>query len=63
MYRIEHTMRTYCTTCGKELKSARDASLCKRQHTLERVASTPEGRRILEDLRNAGFMDKPDPWI
>ena len=63
MYRIMTEQHTYCTSCGKELFSADDAALCNRQHTLEQVARTEQGRRILDDLKAVAFIDRPDPWF
>ena len=52
--------RTYCTTCGAQLFSADDMALCKRQHMLERLVSTEEGRRTYAMLTHMGFNDQPD---
>ena len=59
-FRVETVTRTYCNECGRELHSAQEWSLCRRRHLLEHVASTEDGRRTLEMLRGAGFVDKPD---
>jgi len=59
-FRTVTVTRSYCSQCGKELRDARDWSLCRRQHMLEHYASTPEGRNTLDMLRAMGFKDEPD---
>ncbi len=62
MIRTEITAKDFCSACGQEIPSFEAFTLHRRRHFLEAVASTPEGRRVLDDLRAAGFVDKPDPW-
>jgi hypothetical protein len=62
-FRVVTTTKTFCRECGRELQSADDWSRCRRRHHLEHIASTEDGRRILEMLRGAGFKDEPDPHL
>lgn len=60
MFYIETVSTTKCSQCGKELFGRATWALHKRQHMLERLVSTPEGRRIYGELTQCGFSDLPD---
>ena len=62
MFKIIHSVKTICLTCGLEVRDEVDWVLHRRKHHLEHFEATPEGRRILDDLKQAGFKDEPDPW-
>lgn len=61
MLKIVETRKTICSECGRELRTADDWSLCRRQHSVERLVSTLDGRRLYDMLIVAGFKDRPDP--
>lgn len=49
--------KTVCTECNRELKSAEEWSRHKRDHTVDRLVATEEGRKYLEMMKG---MLKPD---
>lgn len=50
-----HTVRTVCTECDGTLKDADDWRRHRRNHTVERLHQSPQGRRIFTMLMDAGF--------
>ena len=60
---IETTTVTRCSECKQELLGPNHWVLHRRQHMLERLTSTQEGRRIYGMLTQCGFSDQPDRWL
>ena len=57
---IETVQTTRCGECNKPLAGPNDWALHRRNHSVERLLSTEEGRRTYEGLIQCGFKDEPD---